>query len=504
MGYKYTLFFFAIFAIACGLRTLQIDKGYNSDEGWLLKISGNKPAKIVEMLKHGRSVYPPLSPLLLHCWRSFGSSEAWIRSYFILFGIALCVLLYKTASLYINKTFGLTVFFLSSISPLLIWSSQFIRSYIDSAFWVMLSVYFTVKIIKDGYTFGSSLGHVAASLCALYSAYVNAILLISVNIFIAAFYIKDFKFLRSWIALQLLVALCFIPGVFLILTQAKLATAIDEQWSSRGFHLAGLSVGYYARSLAATFGMDPGFLTVHPLLSRAPKPLLAGLAALSLSLISAIFVAAIKNLTRLFDKIPLRWFFPFTLITSLIIYNIFFVELLHFPVHARYFIPQHILFLCVIALALYPFIKMGRVGAGILVSVVAAFAVRIPEAVQPEFDTKKACLYLEQSVMSEECVFMVRNTNYYILQGRLPTIIIPEIFHRSKDADCYLPLDDKAKAALQQLKEKYASVWFYKLYGNDEILGANKILSDWFNDNGYTIEEVQKFRRIEVVHYKRF
>lgn len=495
------LLFLLILVIAICLRFIYLDKGYNSDEGWLLRTAGLDLNKLIPFLEQGRSVYPPLSPFLLHFWLKLGISEVWVRGYFVLFGVALCILIYHLGKLFLNERFGMIAFFISAISPLLIWSSQFIRSYIDSAFWVILSIYFMLRILKGANFWRNSLGYVVSSAFALYSSYLNGLILISQSIFIFAFYLKDLKFLRRWMALQVLVGIIFIPCLSLLLKQLKLATAIDPKWSERGFQLFGINVGYHARSVAAAFGMDPDFLTMSPLTQKLNKIALVSLAGLAFCAVIWLFVSAIRNLKEFFKDKQLAWFFPVLSISGLVLYDIL-VEVMNFPLQAEYFIPQHVLFLFVISAFVYSVKENDKFKVLALSLISIVFILRFHGAIKPEFETKKAYNYLASCIKTSDCLLMVRNTNRYIEPETFNIVLVYDYIQKDSDADYYKPLDERAKMMFSSIKKKYTDIWFYRSYGNDEILGANRLIMDWLKENGYTIEDVQKFRRIDVIHYK--
>ena len=494
--------FFIILLIAVSLRFFYLDKGYNSDEGWLLKTAGLDLNKLLPSLGEGRSVYPPLSPFLLHLWIKLNDSEVWVRSYFVFFGLALCILIYIIGKTYLDKRFGLIAFLICAISPLLIWSSQFIRSYVDSAFWAILSTYFMLRIVKGGNFWRNSLGYVFSGACALYSSYFSVLILISQAVFILIFYFRDLKFLRRWMILQILLVIVFLPCLPLMLKQLKLATAIDPKWGERGFQLLGLNLGYHARSIIATLGMDPGFLWTYPLTQRFNKYVLITFAGLVFFVAGWFFILALKNLKGRFKDNRIKWFFVVISILALVLYDIL-VEMIHLPFQPEYFVAQHVLFIFVLSSAIYSMERRKGFGIFMLAVISLIFILRFNEAVKPEFETKKSYAYLTKSVKSTDCLLMVRNTNSYINPKTFNVVTLYEYFHKDSDADYYKPLNEEARAVLNGIKAKYKTIWLYRLYGNDEILGANKLIMDWLRSSGYEVEGIQKFRRIDVVHYER-
>ena len=81
--------------------------------------------------------------------------------------------------------------------------------------------------------------------------------------------------------------------------------------------------------------------------------------------------------------------------------------------------------------------------------------------------------------------------------------MIYNYIQKDSEADYYVSLAKEARAMLAGVKEEFKSVFFYRTYGNDELLGANKLIMDWLRSSGYEVEGIQKFRRIDVVHYER-
>jgi len=504
MTKRIVILFFVILALVMLLRIIGIDKGYNSDEGWLLKTAQLELGQLIPFLGEGRSVYPPLSPSLFHLWMKVSDSEVWLRCYFVLFGSLLCVVIFLIGRIYKDERFGLSVFFLSAVSPLLIWSSQFIRSYIDSAFWITLSTYFMLKILKDKGSLVNCAGYIISSSLALYSSYLNILILVSQSTYVLVFYIRNWRFLRKWIALKAIIAVTFIPCLFLLLKQMKLATAIDAKWSERGFQIMGFSVGYYARSVAAIFGMDPSFLAIQSLAKSLNRVSLILLAVLAIGAAIFVLVRALNNFRAEGSNSNGRliWFFPFISLFALLLY-VFLVEFRNYPLQPEYFIPQHILFLFVIASFILPVKKGARLNRVVFILIALTFVFRFPEAIKPEFETKRAYKYLTSNFEESSLLLLTRKTNRYLTNEEFNIFDLQSFIEKNSDADYYRPLNQRAKDMLMQLKSRYKDIWFHRVYGNDEILGANGMIIKWLKSNGYREVDVQKFRRIDLIRYRR-
>lgn len=495
--------FALIVLLAAVLRLVYLDKGYNSDEGWLLRAASQETQQIIPYLKQQvRSVYPPLGIFLLHFWMKISSHEPWVRLYFVLFGIALCIMLYHTGKLLLAERFGLLVFFLSAISPMLIWASQFIRSYSDAAFWSILSVYFMLKIIKNGASRRSYCCYIISSSLMLYTSYLTFLVLISQGIFILILRLKDFRFLLRWLILQVIIAIIFIPCLGLLFRQQGFARGIDLQWGERGFQLLGFNIGHYARSIMAAFGIDPYFLTVSLAKEDLSKIVLISAAAFLFFITVLCLRRYFINVKKFIKNRQLIWFFPLLFASTLIIYN-FLAEVKGFPVLSRYFIQQHILFLFIIAGAAYPLGKNQHLNNFLFIVISTMFILFFPGAIKPEFDAKKAYRYLEDKIKAPDCLLMLRNTNYYLDPARFNAVILQEYLKKEDKENSYKEISPFAENVLLDIKNKYKTVWFYRSYGNDEIFGGNILIINWLRKNGYSAENVQSFRRIEIICYKR-
>lgn len=497
------ILFFLVLLIATSARLFYLDKGYNSDEGWLLRAASQKTEQIVPYLKQqSRSVYPPLGIFLLHFWMKISNYEPWVRLYFVLFGVALCIMLYHTGKLLLGERFGLLVFFLSAISPMLIWSSQFIRSYSDAALWSILSIYFMLRIIKGENFWKNSWGYCVSSTLMLYTSYLTFLILISQGIFILLFRLKDLRFLMRWFILQAIIAVSFIPCIGLLLRQQMFAIGIDLGWGERGFQLWGLNIGHYARSIMTSFGIDPHFLAVSLSRKHLNRVMLFGAALFLFCVIAVYLYRYFINIKKFIKDRQLIWFFPVLFASSLAIYD-FLAEVKGFPILSRYFMQQHILFLFIIAGAVYPVGKNNRLNISMLAVISGIFILFFCGAVKPEFEAKKAYGYLQNNVGKSECLLMLRNTNYYLDPERFNTLILRDYLSKDNAAASYKELSSAAKEALLGMKNKYAAVWLYRSYGNDEILGGNILILNWLKENGYTPQDTQRFRRIDILRYKR-
>ncbi len=131
------------------------------------------------------------------------------------------------------------------------------------------------------------------------------------------------------------------------------------------------------------------------------------------------------------------------------------------------------------------------------------YLARLPFSYEPEMDTKKAYNFLANNLRNEEIILMVRNTNYYLGKRPLPAVTLKDHLERDDSTGNYDTLSVTAKEVLNDLKRHYNSIWFYKAYANDELFGANKLITGWLEGNGYSVRQVEYFKRIELLNYKK-
>lgn len=486
------------------LRLINLNKGYNSDEVWLLRLSKLPLNEAVSSLKTSPSMYPVLSIFLTHIWNKINNdSELWHRLYFVLFGIGFIIIMYLTARvIFINKAAALLILSLSALSPLLIWSSQFIRGYIDSAFWATLASYFLLKSLKKGRMDKSDvICYVSTSVLALYSSYINISILILHVLFVFIYYKNDSRLIKKITLSLALIIILFLPGLLLGISQMKYAPAISSVWSERGFRLLNLNVGFFVRSILAAFGFEPLFLNIMPFQQSADRLILICISIACTLLF--ILLIAIAFMYKEMKKEPNKifYFFPFATITYITL-NIVAVQFLHFPFSMKYLIFTNASFIFVLVMSLAS-IRKNIIRATVVVFFVVLYLSRLTEAVSPEFDTKKSFEYIRDNISNQTLIVMIRNTNYYLNGTNFPKLVLNDYLIKDKNTLDYKSFIQSFKELFTALGKNYNSIWFYKCYGNDEILGANRLASDWFKNQNYKLSKVTHFKRIDVIEYTK-
>lgn len=472
--------FVFLLLIAIFLRIIGLDKGINGDEGALLTYAHADFSQIFETLK-SKAIFPPLTPLLLHTWMMVSTSEIWIRLYFVLFGIGSCLVMYFMALEYGDRRFALLVFLLSAISPFLIWTSQHIRSYMDSTFWMLCSTYFFLKCLKN-FEKQSWFGYIFFSTLAIYTNYINILYIIAQSLYAGIF---DFSKVKKWFYAYVGIGVLFSPWFLIALGQASNATARKSYWDFQGFHVTSwLYLGRYVREAIALLGMDPEFLNIG-ISSIFSKNVLLFISILILLLLAFLIIKGDFLL------------FIFLAIMPLIFAN--FSEIFFsFRPLAKLFSLSHALFIFFIASVLYQR-KYAFIFSAILCSL---YISRLPAVYEPEYDTKKAYLYLKENIEPNEIVIMARPTNHYMKENSFSYLSLKEYLVREEKTGRYF-FSPLVFPLLEKFQKKYSAVWFYKVEGNDSIFGANDLFMHWFKSNGYKVKEKEHFKRIDVFKLSR-
>lgn len=490
-----------LLAASLALRLINLDKGFSGDEGALLLYAQGSPFQILERLKD-IAIFPPLSALGLHLWMFFGNSEVWVRMYFIFFGAGSCYLVYLIGREYIDEGFGLLSLILASVSPFLIWTSQYVRSYSDATFWMLASSLFFLRMVKGKERLSNYLFFAGSCAAGIYTAYFNILIVMAQFIFWLVFFFRDVKRLLKGVLAFTLSGFLFLPWFLTALNQYHNATAIKEFWNLKGFRYGGLYLGRYIRQVLALFGMDPDFLSAEGLHTYIDKKLLL-VASFAIFIAALWFIyLAIRALYRMHKgSHKLVWLFVILAFLPVVFANLA-EALYNFRPTSKLFSYGCALFIFPIAAAVYS-LRGRKIYYLFFSAIIFIYLLRLSVVYQPETDTKKAYDFLSGAVKKNETILMVRNTNYYLSREILPAIVLKDYMERDAATGDYEALSPSTKAVLEDMKDKYESVWFYRAYGNDEIFGANTIVTEWLEENGYYLSRLERFKQIDILNFKK-
>lgn len=226
----YLILFFGVF-----LRLWNLNQSFWLDEAInVFAVRENSLSQLVTQYALG-DFHPPLYHVVLFFWtRLFGFSEVATRMLSVTFGVAtvfLCFSLFKR--IFSKFAVVLATLFLAT-SPLHIYYSQEARMYAFTAFFALLSVYFFIKIIRDGVKAQKNiwLPYFFSTLFLLYSEYLPYFLVLSQNIII--FWQREKigkKTIKKWIMTQLLLFACLLPWFPFLWRQLQIALHVAREFT---------------------------------------------------------------------------------------------------------------------------------------------------------------------------------------------------------------------------------------------------------------------------------
>ncbi len=168
---------------------------------------------------------------------------------------------------------------------------------------------------------------------------------------------------------------------------------------------------------------------------------------------------------------------------------------------AKYLAAFHGLFLVLLAFIICRVLETKR-AAGIimLAAILAVFSLRVPYAVSSEFDDKKAMEFLMANVRPDEgfvCIRLPHDGWKMNLVNLSETVKLNE-----KGADYVISSGRARDEALNKIKT-YKVIWTYRVFGNDELFGANRLMDQMLEEAGFKNVYVNNLNGIEITKYEK-
>lgn len=222
-----------IVLLGLSLRLYDLDaEGLWLDEGG----SVMKADADLKQFMSGRPPYvsPPLYYLFLDSWINvFGNSEISIRLPSVLFGILSLLLIYRIGETLFNNVSGLSAAFFLAISTFHIYFSREARMYSLLLLLALCSMYYFIDLITQGVMKGkgglrrvrwwSALLYLLSTTLLLYTHNFGISPLIAQNILALILFFKTRRIgrmrLKSWVILQSIISLAFLPWIVVIIKQ---------------------------------------------------------------------------------------------------------------------------------------------------------------------------------------------------------------------------------------------------------------------------------------------
>ena len=231
-----------VLVLAAGLRFYALDgQSLWNDEGTSIALAGRSLQQIT--LSAAADIHPPLYHYLLHGWlRLWGTSAVAARSLSALLGLALVALVYLLGRRLFGASTGLTAGLLAALSSYQVYYAQEARMYMLLATLGAVSMYcFVAGWLEDEprRVWPWRAGWALASALALYTHYLAAGLLVAEN---GAYLLaligrraggrrREWRGVLSWVGLQALVALSYVPWLHLTWTQLHRWPATAQPFS---------------------------------------------------------------------------------------------------------------------------------------------------------------------------------------------------------------------------------------------------------------------------------
>ncbi len=486
-----------VFILSIILRLINLNRGISGDESAVFDWAHMEFWQLIGALK-GADIYPPLTPLFLHFWVMIHDSESWIRLYFVFFGVASCLMVYLIGREYLNKRFAIIAFLFSSISPLLIYLSQYTRSYIDTTVWMLFSTYFFLKLMKGHGTTKNYFFYILGVTASIYTSYIAMLFTMGQVLFIVTFWKSERLNWKKWFLSYCTIGVLFLPWIVSALSQVKNASGATSYWDTLGLRFGGVSLGRYARIFASLFGIDAellygGLSHIYSQWILLPVAILIFIAGSLVIREGIVFLNTFYTTNK-----KMVWIFPFLAIVPIVLALI--SELLfNFRPIARYFAYSHIMIGFVITSFLYAgLLKKIYIYRLILILVVLLYGGRLYFIYEPEYDTKKSYQYLTNHMQRDDLLIVIRDTNYYLSKSSLSQVRLNSYLIRDMKTGHYKGLSLNFNDLIKTFKN-YQQIWFYEVLGNDKIFGANDVLVKGFIEHGYYVRKMDHFKGIDIL-----
>jgi 4-amino-4-deoxy-L-arabinose transferase-like glycosyltransferase len=206
-----------VILVALSLRLVRLDfQPLWWDEGWSLYFARTSVGAMLELT--AVDIHPPFYYLLLHLWTGVLGPDSYIvRLLSVLVGTATVALIYPTGRVLLGRTGGLLAALLLAISPFHIYYSQEVRMYGLVTLLGLAAFLCALMMEGSGRSKVWWLGYVLTATAALYTQYYAAFLLVALNLWVSARWLKErwpFRSMVPWLSAQVAVALLFLPWVW--------------------------------------------------------------------------------------------------------------------------------------------------------------------------------------------------------------------------------------------------------------------------------------------------
>jgi uncharacterized membrane protein len=488
---------------------------------------------VSELIAHtARDIHPPAYYLLLHAWRlltqptvAFGLEYlyAWPN---VALGLLVVALTFVLAKRFLGTVTAYWALSIAILHPFQLWFAQEVRMYALGALCVMLTLWAFSSLFTDpashkhttSISRRMSVLYVIASLIGLYTLYYFLFWLVTLNLCVLLQMRQKSHLFRTWLLLQLLVLLGWLPWLPIFLHQAITPPVPTWRipWQNSGEIFSALSEGIGAFWIGALWiTHTPTLATTWPW-------------AVTVIIVATLYIVYTKSISLRTRAIMLLLCFgPFVLL--------FVVSLIGPPIyHVRYlatYAPIFALLLGALLAHLKPLLARGSLVAIALVSGITLYQLW-SNPIYAADDHRSAVATLAQQWRPGDLILVNAGWVYTALSLYWPTELAtphatrpPDIaamprLMDMKNNEATLPIDvpilvrsgivdgsntlgwelpesdffaisaTDTTEALEQLANNSTRIWHYRLY--DTVSDPNTLIRSWLQENS-TLESSQPF-----------
>lgn len=497
----FNFLFILILITGAILRLSFLDKSFESDE--VLTVMGAESG-FSEMVDFASTVdsHPPLGYMILHFWMFFNKSESWVRLLFVIFGIFTIAISYWIGRAYLNEDLALLTMFLTAISPLAIWISQYVRSYSIAVFFILLGVYFIIRISKsNGGNLFDWFAYILSSIICIYTFYFSILVIIAQNLFIISKNIKNYKIILKWIISQAIIFISFLPWLIFFLRQLKTISFNQFVSESFGYYLLRFHLGGLARSIIGTLGIDPLLLSEVPVAAHWNKTALFLISFLLVSCFIMIMVFAVKLFKKNnTSKLVSVWFFPFLVLIPLGLAN-FLHNWKGIFISPDYFFMITVFFYICLSASLLFFNNKKIIFLFLAIFSLFSFS-RLKDIYPPQEEWRELAKYLAPKIENSDCVAFIRTGELpfdYYMHVKNDQIDLAEYLKRNDNSCIFSGINEEKTKKLRKILSKYGNIWLVVTHSG--LFKGDNFIKEWLVSQGYKKEERIDYRGIQLLKY---
>lgn len=207
-----------ILILAAIVRVLALGKELYVDEVITLTVASQPLAHMADVMRQ-IDASPALYPLLLHVWLIGGHSTTWARGLSALLGVLVVLVVYRVGRRAFGVRTALCSMFVVAIAPAHIEYAQYVRSYslftllVGLQLWIIIDWFWSKQPVSRG----RAVAAVTVTTALLYTHYLSLIGLFVQMPLLLWWWRGDRSVrVRQWLAVQVVAALLFLPGVPLL------------------------------------------------------------------------------------------------------------------------------------------------------------------------------------------------------------------------------------------------------------------------------------------------